>query len=783
MGSIQRITFIVLSSSSSPKQPRCMNSSHWDEFKDPEVNNNEDGESPNNSVRRKSQTSTLSGGDEKNSFPPEKTEAEGTGRKVPMTQLVDREKKKEEYDHIQRVADAQADAAFKAFNTTTTTIGSGRLSGPDPRIMVHDMEKNAHDDGGRRLRLRPLYKNRNCTSSSIPHPRNVTISDDELKRKKLWEQNVRAQRSSPSPVSKLDETKKDDVVPSFDVDASPPRAPINSRGKSTEAAATAAASGLKYVIGTSPSSSSSSSSSLTAQSLTSTLYPLKKLDGDEILCVSFLEKGDGKTKNREARAREEVMRRKSVDAHQVGAAEGLTCTCHCIDETAADHGKGSSTTTISSHYLSEAGKYRLKLKLLIPAASAQAAMNLFHTPAVRTVFHEADFDFDFHKHSSNYYSDFHNNQSYYTTTFPSLSRLWCALQRVIIVYTPHTLVVIGLIMFALSLLGAYTFYSICTRKRCSCGLCGGKYKETDFIVGEGAYGTVHLIEMGREQLVAKMIAVDDITVLDEHQREAKQLLVLSSHKNIVSYVDDFVHVEFGSSFWGAAETSWGHRVLGGPLINPRNFCVIIQEYCSGGDLRDQILNHYSDFTEDKVNIWFQELVSAIEHLHSKNIIHRDVKSQNVFLASDGSVRLGDFGLSCRQTANGQTRSWAGTDCYAAPEVLMTMQVGVSMDVWALGCVLMELITGQFMWDFPGSFAVLVLQEPSTTEKLLKKYNGNLKAPKLVKIMKKLLNPTVSERPQAPDISAMVSKNMQSKKGLQSMRFGAFSHTGKKRSSK
>jgi len=487
---------------------------------------------------------------------------------------------------------------------------------------------------------------------------------------------------------------------------------------------------------------------------------------------------------------EEGLSDASVYVRAVVAGAGPTCSCHCTEDTG-----GRSTFSFSSESKSQ-------LKLLVPPTSA--AMNLLSIPAARGVFHAAS------TAGAGGGGGAGAGHS---------SKVWYYVQHLVYVYTPHACVILGLIICALTCLGAYTLYTMCTRKRCACGLCVGRYRDTDYFLGSGGFGSVHLIETtvsttgsgggfgflgsavrGRagnntektskvEQLVAKMVAVEDITALDEHQREAKQLLTLSSHKNIVSYVDDFVHVEFGLS-GGGISALWGADKKNGrstssffrDRLNPRNFCVIIQEYCQGGDLRDQINYHYNSFTEEKVNTWFQELVSAVEHLHSKNIIHRDVKSQNVFLASDGSVRLGDFGLSCRQTGNDETRSYAGTDCYVAPEFLMTMHVGASLDVWALGCLLLELITGKFMWDFPGSFAVMVLQEPTTTEKFLKKHSASLKAPKLTKIVKKLLIPTVSERPQAHEISNMITKNMVSKKGFQNIRFGAFAPTnaGKKK---
>ena len=70
--------------------------------------------------------------------------------------------------------------------------------------------------------------------------------------------------------------------------------------------------------------------------------------------------------------------------------------------------------------------------------------------------------------------------------------------------------------------------------------------------------------------------------------------------------------------------------------------------CVRGDLKEKIEQDFANFTEDWVRTVFAQLLQAVQYLHSKNVIHRDLKSQNVFLAHDGHVRLGDFGL-CRHT--------------------------------------------------------------------------------------------------------------------------------------
>merc|ERR1712072_339669 len=139
------------------------------------------------------------------------------------------------------------------------------------------------------------------------------------------------------------------------------------------------------------------------------------------------------------------------------------------------------------------------------------------------------------------------------------------------------------------------------------------------------------------------------------------------------------------------------------------------EFCPEGDLKQKIENEFGSFTEDYILTIFAQIMEAVQYLHSKNVIHRDLKSQNVFLAHDGRVRLGDFGL-CKHTqaikgVASKELTHAGTDCYMAPEMLSSKKYGKPADVWALGCVLYELLTGQFMWEIDGILGAMVMKDP------------------------------------------------------------------------
>lgn len=287
------------------------------------------------------------------------------------------------------------------------------------------------------------------------------------------------------------------------------------------------------------------------------------------------------------------------------------------------------------------------------------------------------------------------------------------------------------VIATLSVLGAIYLWKICTRRSCSCKLCRNGYRSLD-LLGSGGYGSVYLVERLPElhRFVSKKIPVREITEVDEYSREAKELIMLR-HRHIVSYEEDFVHVEYGG-------------------LETKTYFIIIMEFCPEGDLKEKIEQDFLNFTEDWVRTIFAQLLQAVQYLHSKNVIHRDLKSQNVFLSEEGHVRLGDFGL-CRHThrcTGTSTLTHAGTDCYMAPEMLSSSRYGKPADMWSLGCILYELCTGQFMWELDGILGALVMADSHSVQKLVQKEIAPAVGNELKSLLKKLLHINPAMRPTA-----------------------------------
>ncbi len=119
---------------------------------------------------------------------------------------------------------------------------------------------------------------------------------------------------------------------------------------------------------------------------------------------------------------------------------------------------------------------------------------------------------------------------------------------------------------------------------------------------------------------------------------------------------------------------------------------MILDYCPGGDFSYHIVKNL--FEEDEAKFFVAELVLALEHLHNLDIIYRDLKPENILIDSDGHIRLADFGLAKEHVSDNKiAQSFCGSPAYLAPEMVNRRGVGKSADIYGIGAVLYEMISG------------------------------------------------------------------------------------------
>ena len=203
------------------------------------------------------------------------------------------------------------------------------------------------------------------------------------------------------------------------------------------------------------------------------------------------------------------------------------------------------------------------------------------------------------------------------------------------------------------------------------------YKEIKTI-GKGNFGTATLCRnlIDNNLYVLKTINTNQFT--EDQITSTKlevELLKNLQHPYIVKYIDSFIKDE----------------VL-----------VIVLEYAEGGDLNKLFKQQRKlgiPFKAELVLLWFTQLCFALKFIHDKKIIHRDIKLSNIFLTSNGDVKLGDFGIAkVLSNTNDFALSIVGTPYYISPEACLKKPYNSKCDIWSLGCVLYELVTLEHAFD-------------------------------------------------------------------------------------
>ncbi|XP_045319403.1 serine/threonine-protein kinase Nek1 isoform X14 [Leopardus geoffroyi] len=205
-------------------------------------------------------------------------------------------------------------------------------------------------------------------------------------------------------------------------------------------------------------------------------------------------------------------------------------------------------------------------------------------------------------------------------------------------------------------------------------------------IGEGSFGKAILVKSTEDdrQYVIKEINISRMSNKErEESRREVAVLANMKHPNIVQYRESFE--ENGSLY-------------------------IVMDYCEGGDLFKRINAQKGIlFQEDQILDWFVQICLALKHVHDRKILHRDIKSQNIFLTKDGTIQLGDFGIARVLNSTVElARTCIGTPYYLSPEICENKPYNNKSDIWALGCVLYEMCTLKHAFE-AGSMKNLVLK--------------------------------------------------------------------------
>ncbi|CAN8178469.1 unnamed protein product, partial [Coccothraustes coccothraustes] len=190
-----------------------------------------------------------------------------------------------------------------------------------------------------------------------------------------------------------------------------------------------------------------------------------------------------------------------------------------------------------------------------------------------------------------------------------------------------------------------------------------KYTELEH-VGSGTFGDVC---KALDNATGGEVAIKKINLQGRQRKQltVNEIMIMKRNRSpsVVNYLDSYL---LGEELW------------------------LVMEYMDGGALSDVISKTH--LSEDETAAISRECLQGLDFLHSNHVIHRDVKSDNILLRTDGCVKLADFGLSAQLTPEQNRRCVvAGTPWWMAPEVVTCRPYGLKVDIWSFGIVGIEMV--------------------------------------------------------------------------------------------
>uniref|UniRef100_A0A7S4L130 non-specific serine/threonine protein kinase n=1 Tax=Guillardia theta TaxID=55529 RepID=A0A7S4L130_GUITH len=258
----------------------------------------------------------------------------------------------------------------------------------------------------------------------------------------------------------------------------------------------------------------------------------------------------------------------------------------------------------------------------------------------------------------------------------------------------------------------------------------GKLEEYEVmkLLGKGSFGSVYCVRRlaDRSLHVMKKISIHNMPAKERTATEQEvKVLQRLRHPGIVCYEDSFIHKN-------------------------RQLCIVMT-YCEGGDLATVIeKRRMRAFPENEVVSWFLQIALALQYMHEEHILHRDLKTQNIFLTRNNIIKLGDFGIAkVLEGTLEMAKTVIGTPYYMSPELFRNQPYSFKSDIWSLGCVLYEIVSLRHAFE--------ARDMNSLVQKILRASYGPIPATvskELRSLLKNMLSLSPQSRPSVNEILAL-----------------------------
>ncbi|XP_056092679.1 serine/threonine-protein kinase Nek4 [Rhinichthys klamathensis goyatoka] len=245
------------------------------------------------------------------------------------------------------------------------------------------------------------------------------------------------------------------------------------------------------------------------------------------------------------------------------------------------------------------------------------------------------------------------------------------------------------------------------------------------VVGKGSYGEVNLVrhKADRKQYVIKKLNLRTSSRRERRAAEQEaQLLSQLKHPNIVTYRES----------WEGEDCQ----------------LYIVMGFCEGGDLYHRLkLQKGELLPERQVVEWFVQIAMALQYLHEKHILHRDLKTQNIFLTKTNIIKVGDLGIArVLENQNDMASTLIGTPYYMSPELFSNKPYNYKSDIWALGCCVYEMATLKHAFNAKDMNSLVYRIVEGKLPQMPSKYD-----PQLGELIKRMLCKKPEDRPDVKHI--------------------------------